>query len=86
MQPNFENVSDKELANDSSQPGSQADKWTNLEFKRRELEIHRSVADAQKAAANAQISAATWTKRSAIAVMVSVIVAAIGIWVNYLTN
>ena len=47
----------------------------NLEFKRRELEIQRGVA-------RAQIKAARWTMWSAIAVAASVLVTALGIWVD----
>lgn len=68
----YSEMSDQELAllrNRDSVP-------VNLEFRRRELEVQRNVA-------KAQIKAANWTRWSAVAVAISVIVTAVGIWVEW---
>ncbi|MGH0002811.1 hypothetical protein ACQU0X_22275 [Pseudovibrio ascidiaceicola] len=67
--------SDEELANVGGQPGNIEDYRRTMEFRCRELQIQREVAVSQ-------IKAAFWTKTSAITVMVSVGVTAIGIWIS----
>lgn len=68
-------LTDDELANAAGnvQPGSINYPKYKAEFQRRQLTISREVADAQ-------ISAAWWTRASAIAVAASVVLTAIGIW------
>jgi hypothetical protein len=66
---------DGQLAADSSKPGSPQAYWVGLEFRRRELEIARQTSAAQ-------IKAAQWTMYSALAVAVSVVVTAFGIWAD----
>ncbi|WP_170565944.1 hypothetical protein [Ruegeria atlantica] len=75
--PDLQDRTDEQLAADASQPGSQMAHWIEFEFRRRELQIARETS-------LAQISAARWTMGSAIAVAVSVVVAAVGIWVDAL--
>ncbi|WP_282077190.1 hypothetical protein [Epibacterium ulvae] len=73
MSRKLQEYTDEELASVSGQPGSIEDYRRTMEFKRRALSIDRAVACAQ-------IKAANWTKWSAIAVAVSVVVTTIGIW------
>lgn len=66
---------DEELARVGGLPGSREDYTHTMEFRRRELQVQRDVADAQ-------IKAAQWTMWSAIAVALSVVVTALGIWLD----
>tara|TARA_R100000789_G_scaffold60589_1_gene58097 strand:- start:3463 stop:3699 length:237 start_codon:yes stop_codon:yes gene_type:complete len=67
---------DEELAQVGGQPGSMEDYRHTMEFRRRELTVHRAVAEAQ-------IKAANWTRWSAVAVAVSVVVTAAGVWIDW---
>lgn len=76
MAKTLREFTDEELASVGGQPGSLEDYRHTMEFRRRNLVLHKDVADAQIKAANA-------TRWSALAVAVSVVVTAIGIWVEW---
>lgn len=76
---NLEDMTDQELAAVGGMPGSLEDYQRTFEFHRRDMDLKRKVAVAQ-------ISAARWTKISAIAVGGSVVITAFGIWIDYLVR
>ncbi|MBT9385490.1 hypothetical protein KM176_16570 [Pseudooceanicola sp. CBS1P-1] len=75
--PAVRKMSDDELAQAASNCAENSmNRWkTDAEFKRREMLLQRDVA-------KAQISATWWTRASAIAVAVSVVVTALGILIE----
>lgn len=73
------NMTDEQLAAVGGMSGSIEEYQRTFEFRRRDMELKRDVAVAQ-------ISAARWTRISAIAVGISVVVTALGIWAELLAS
>lgn len=79
---NWSKKTDEEVfANPHEPPGSQASYWRDIEIRRRHFVLAKEATDNQIAASAAQISAADatvktayWTKWSAIAVAVTVVI------------
>ncbi len=70
-------MTDEQLARVGGMPGSIEDYRRTMEFRRRTLRLQRDVG-------RAQIRAANWTVVSAIAVMATVIVTAVGLRLDWI--
>ncbi|WP_286170454.1 hypothetical protein [Rhizobium sp. AU243] len=87
---NWTNKTDEEVYSGAGeQPGSQASYWREVEMKRRDYLLAKKTSEANIQAAEAQIRAsdatidtAYWTKLSAIAVLVTAIIAAVALVVQ----
>ncbi|NRB20818.1 MAG: hypothetical protein HRU33_25620 [Rhodobacteraceae bacterium] len=78
-------LSDEQLAAETGFSETWGAQQAQQEWRRRELQIQREVASVQSEVASAQIRAANWTRWSVLAIAISVAVAAIGIWLEWLT-
>lgn len=80
----FYNMTNEQLLKEltGGQVGSELERAVEGEFRRRALVAQAEAAEAAGAAARATETTARWTRFSAIAIAVSVVVMAIGAWVS----